>query len=918
MLHVPIRPLPLLCLKSSRNMINFRSLITYSMIARELIWKGCKLFERNDRQAAIIAARSVIPKSGDGEKDKRTASIVANKILAKRERQAILKDLSSERTSQISAHTSLQAKTSPIGPIFESKPISSLENLYNPLTDDKMNLAPLSVIVSTPCHNSAAFTPSSYALFAKNDTPTITQPKPPIILPPWIQAKIATCDNPTDTTLPPPPIATTPNDSPSDENASNPQPNKKSKSNPKSQQDTEKAPRKKKDPTLTEKSPPKKRRISGPDGPDRPDKPTRKDKPEKANIPPEGPEGKKAPSSKVKKISPWDGNETRLGEVVDMYELMKIIEVKSNEYIGLAVIMKDGTNYDKIKRGPIRGSFYAECIGNISKLLVLLGTEYYECKIQDHEDWKQIEKLLNHPKPKIIYNSTCLLLPLACHFGHQLNLTNLYDIRTAMWMLDPDKDSDDFDELYHRIDENAPPIQLEPIEQLKSRLSRTCGMWENVTILMQSDGIYDLFIDLETPLTYVLCTMTSHGFPINIDELEKYKLDLENKIGMIAGEAMGLCGTEDGNTLNLNSHKELYDYLYIKLGLNPPDGYKKNTSEETLQRLVDLNPLPALIIKYRHFNKILGTYIVGLKNWVYMDGDYPKLHSRFLQQSTGTGRLSSVDPNVQNLPKQPLVIDEDKRININIRDSLCSPNGYKLVTMDYEQIELRMLAHITNDTYLLDALKGKGDVLRRIAANLYKKPVSEVSDKEREAAKRVTYGMIYGIGVNTLAQMTSLGHEGASRLMKEFRSNFPDSKRYCDSLIRECRKNRYVITEMKRIRRLPDINETNNQKKKYAERQAVNTVVQGSAADCIKNAMINIHRLLKGIPKEEVKLICQVHDELIFLMRDDCIDKYVPSLQKAMTESMKLKVDLSVKVKVGKCWGKLDNYQPPVECIITE
>jgi DNA polymerase-1 len=400
----------------------------------------------------------------------------------------------------------------------------------------------------------------------------------------------------------------------------------------------------------------------------------------------------------------------------------------------------------------------------------------------------------------------------------------------------------------------------------------------------------ELYDNLELPLSAVLSRMEREGVAVDPLELNRLReetcrriLDLEQEIYFLAGREF-----------NLNSPKQLARVLFEELGLpavkKTKTGY--STDAEVLEELAGQHEAAGKILEYRMLGKLLGTYLEGLSRLVGSDG---KLHTTFRQTVTATGRLSSTEPNLQNIP---IRLEEGRKIR---RAFVPGAAGRLLLSADYSQIELRILAHLSGDDVLIRSFRDEEDIHRRTAAEVFGVHPEEVNRELRDRAKAVNFGIIYGISDYGLSRQLGISRQEARTYIDRYLERYPAVKRYFSSVISFARKTGYVTTILNRRRYLPEINSKNFTRRAFAERTAMNTPIQGSAADIIKLAMLTIDRQLAA-PGGEARMILQVHDELLFEVAEECLAETAALIRSLMEEAYPLKVPLTVDVKAGPNW----------------
>ena len=395
----------------------------------------------------------------------------------------------------------------------------------------------------------------------------------------------------------------------------------------------------------------------------------------------------------------------------------------------------------------------------------------------------------------------------------------------------------------------------------------------------------ELYRDMEMPLTEILFRMEEVGIHCEIETLNTIADETMAEITKEQTEIYRLCGHE----FNLNSPKQLGEVLFDELGL--PGGKKKSTSADKLEKLVGIHPVIEHILTYRKLSKIYSTYAEGLKKYIYKDG---RIHTIYNQCATQTGRLSSSEPNLQNIS----VRDEQGR---QIRKAFLPDPGCVLISSDYHQIELRMLADMADEKSLIEAFNSGIDIHTKTAMDVFDKTEDEVTPEDRRKAKTVNFGIVYGISDFGLAEQLGVSRWEAADFIDKYYEKYPGIRTYMNSLVKDCEKNGYVTTLCGRRREIPEIRNANRMVREFGKRAAMNAPIQGSAADLIKLAMIDIDRMMKNAGVKS-QMILQVHDELIFNVPEDEIEEMKDLINEGMVNAMKLKVPLSAECAIGKTW----------------
>jgi len=407
---------------------------------------------------------------------------------------------------------------------------------------------------------------------------------------------------------------------------------------------------------------------------------------------------------------------------------------------------------------------------------------------------------------------------------------------------------------------------------------------------LKMEDMYLLYTDIELPLTYVLSDMEFYGVKVDLDVLEEIKKDAQAKTDALSKEIYELAGCE----FNISSPKQLGEVIFLKLNLavgkKTQKGYK--TDAATLNKLKDKHPIINLILEYRNFSKILSTYTVSLENAKFPDG---KIHTIFKQTLTRTGRLSSVEPNLQNIPIRG---EEGRKVRRAFK-----PTNDLFLSIDYSQIELRILAHISGSKELIEAFVNDQDIHTKVAADIYEVNECEVTKLMRSTAKAVIFGIVYGISGFGLGENLNINSKDASKFIEKYYELYPGVKNYMDNIVKEAYQNGCVRTLFNRKRTIEELNNNNYMIRSSGERIALNTPIQGTSADIIKKAMVLVYEEFK---KQDIKskMVLQIHDELVI----DTLIEEEEVVTKIVKDVMENVIKLSVPLKVGIAKGK-DLYE---------
>ncbi|MCQ2174136.1 MAG: DNA polymerase I [Bacteroidales bacterium] len=426
------------------------------------------------------------------------------------------------------------------------------------------------------------------------------------------------------------------------------------------------------------------------------------------------------------------------------------------------------------------------------------------------------------------------------------------------------------------------------------RVAAVLPLCDKLRAELETDGVAGLYDNVEAPLSAVLAGMEQTGVRIDLGPLSEFTGELRAKMLSKEAEVRRLAGVPD---LNVSSPKQVGEVIFEKLRLSPGARKPKNgnwpTDEQTLSDLSDRSPIINAILDYRGLRKLLSTYIEPLPSFVSpVDG---RVHTTFNQTLTATGRLSSSNPNLQNIPVRS---DEGREIR---KAFVPQKEGWVMMSADYSQIELRIMAHLCGDAHMTEAFRKGTDVHAATAARIFHKDVGGVTSDERRVAKTANFGIMYGISAFGLAQRLSCPRQEAKKIIEEYFQSFPSIRGFIDSTLDRARKDGYVRTMFGRRRYLPDLESPNAQVRAFAERNAVNAPIQGTAADIIKMAMTAVDRRLReeGL---EAKMVLQIHDELLLEVPENEIDRVRDILVEEMEGVTEISVPLTVECNYGKNW----------------
>ncbi|MBQ2581298.1 MAG: DNA polymerase I, partial [Ruminococcus sp.] len=412
---------------------------------------------------------------------------------------------------------------------------------------------------------------------------------------------------------------------------------------------------------------------------------------------------------------------------------------------------------------------------------------------------------------------------------------------------------------------------------------------ENLQKQLEQTQMSKLYNEIELPLCEVLASMEHYGVKADADGIRAFGADLKGKIAELTQQIYDYAGEE----FNIASTKQLGAILFEKLGLpakkKTKSGY--STGAEVLEELESKHPIIPLILEYRTLTKLDSTYVEGLLKQI---GDDGRVHSVFKQTETRTGRISSTEPNMQNIPVR-------KEIGRNMRKFFVAKDGYELVDADYSQIELRVLACVCGDENMQEAFLSGKDIHRSTAAQVFDMPEDFVPDEMRRAAKAVNFGIIYGIGAFSLSKDIGVSMNEAKQYIKNYLANYPKVSEFMDKTVDDGIRNGYVTTIFGRRRYIPELHATNKMMQAFGKRAAMNAPIQGAAADIIKLAMVRVYKRIAE-EKLDARLILQVHDELILEVAQADTQKAEKLLKEEMENAVKLAVPFTADVHSGHSW----------------
>ncbi|GAA0085267.1 DNA polymerase I [Clostridium sp. CTA-7] len=570
-------------------------------------------------------------------------------------------------------------------------------------------------------------------------------------------------------------------------------------------------------------------------------------------------------------------------------EELDLITIKdSKELMGLSKVLKDicYITYESINSGKYSEielkNFY---LSNDGKVYLV---DFKEVQSSDsNEACLALKEIMENESLRKVIHDGKSLVTILNKMGIAIKSFE-FDTAIAAYLIDSARSSYD---LLTLINEYLGQDISGDKELLEGKINfKLKDIYELLKKKIQEEKMDELYYEVEHPLIFVLSSMESLGFNINKNMLDDLAVKFKEEITRTEKEIFALSEEE----FNINSPKQLGKILFEKLDLpvikKTKTGY--STNAEVLEKLQDKHEIIPKITYYRQITKLNSTYVEGLKNVIDNDGH---IHSSFNQTVTTTGRLSSTEPNLQNIPIKYEMGREIRKVFIpNEKNDI-------LLSCDYSQIELRVLADMSKDENMIDAFNHHSDIHTKTASEVFKVPLNEVTSLMRSRAKAVNFGIVYGISDFSLSQDLHITKKEASEYMEIYFDRYPKIKGYLDSAIEEAKEKGYVLTILNRRRFIPEIKSSNRIVKALGERLAMNAPIQGSAADIIKLAMVKVYNKLreKGL---ESKIILQVHDELILNVKEKEFEEVKQIVKEEMESVLEMKVPLEVDINIGKTW----------------
>ncbi|XP_038071187.1 DNA polymerase nu-like [Patiria miniata] len=548
------------------------------------------------------------------------------------------------------------------------------------------------------------------------------------------------------------------------------------------------------------------------------------------------------------------------------------------------------------------------------------------------QEWSKITLLnlmRNQRVKKICFDAQEMIHTVICSFSLDHAVVSSHwlamDPKVAAWLIDADHPPITFTDLLGKyLPDQASQSETRMKSSICVDLPLLGAIMKHLFHLLSEASLWQLFLDVEMRLCPILAVMEVQGIRVQSQTLQEYGKLLQSKSRQVELEAHEAAG----RPFQITSHTQLRQVLFEELRLDKKyQGRKlartnvlnlKSTSETVLLKLQDLHPLPKLVLQYRQLAKLKSTYIDGILDCIE-DG---YIHTSWEQTSAATGRLQSANPNIQNIPKQPVLMHDQTQTEesepnstaILARKPFVSRDGWSFVAADFQSIELRLLAHLSHDPVLVRAFNKQDctDIFVELASQWLGVPTASVTSAEREKTKRIVYSVIYGVGPDKLAETLGVSREEAKSFTRSFLSTFRGVSSFTKTCISCCQRHGFVQTIFRRRRLIPNINSVDFHIRSHAERQCVNFVVQGSAADICKVAMIQVVHALAARPHLNARLAVQIHDELLLEVAEPDVEEVKGIVKSAMEVTefhcgshVQLQVPLPVSISVGKNWGQL-------------
>ena len=611
--------------------------------------------------------------------------------------------------------------------------------------------------------------------------------------------------------------------------------------------------------------------------------------------------GLRGEGSAVDGTNSEDSKEQHL-EVVETNEIPRLIDVYGKCKLYYFLQTKENNNSDNIIKKEITGiSIYSE-----NKIYYIVSHEGFKDQLKGIFENEKIEKYgydlaqdyillkqIGITMRNIVYDAkiAAYILNPTSKYTIDVIARDYLEIDNAEY-LQSQGVKEEKNEQTSLFDVNEKDSQKEENEKIENCLyAEEVFKLAEVTMqkLEEIDAI-DLFKNIDMPTVEVLAEMQWNGMYVDVQELESYGQSLKDRLEILTKEIYELCGEE----FNINSTKQLGEILFEKLKLTvvkkTKSGY--STDVDVLEKLREEHPVIEKILEYRQLMKLNSTYVEGMKP--YINNKTKRIHSFFHQTITATGRISSTEPNLQNIPTR---FELGKRL----RKVFKPADGCLYIDADYSQVELRVLAHISNDEHMVQAFNNGEDIHRQAASKVFNTPIEEVTKEQRSNAKAVNFGIVYGISDFGLGEQLHISRKKAKQYIEQYLEQYSGIKNFMDNVVEQAKENGYVETLFKRRRYIPELKSSNYMVRQFGSRAAMNTPIQGTAADIMKIAMINVLKELKSRNMKS-KIVLQVHDEMMIEATLDEVEDVKEILQQCMEGACKLNVPLIAEVSEASNW----------------
>lgn len=567
--------------------------------------------------------------------------------------------------------------------------------------------------------------------------------------------------------------------------------------------------------------------------------------------------------------------------------LFKVIKAEKPQEAEEIVYEEVDSSWLQLRLSGVQAAFYID--SGLDLIAANDGQKTYISKGPHSSE--QVLATLSATRKAIFNDAKNIMRRLKVHDSGAIG--SIFDIALAAYINDPSIGAYRLQSLSSSYLGRELPEDLDPDKYAALSAKLSFELYQLLSNKLSESGLSKLYEELELPLVDVLMHMERRGIMVDVAFLRNLSLAMGDSIRSLTDEIYELAGGE----FNINSTQQLSEVLFEKLGLKPLKKTKTgiSTSASTLTAMIEDHPIIKLVLQYRELTKLKGTYVDSMPELA--DKRTNRLHTTFHQTVTATGRLSSSDPNIQNIPIRSALGREIRKAFIAPEEEDC------LLIADYSQIELRILAHVSNDPTLVAAFESGEDIHRKTASEVFNVPLDEVTKEMRRNAKAVNFGIVYGISARGLAEQLGVLPEQAKEYIDKYFERYPGVKRYMETAVETAYKQGYVTTLLNRRRYIPELKSSNFRVRSFGERLAINTPIQGTAADIIKVAMLDIHKMLHE-KQAKTEMVLQVHDELVFELCNN-EEFLIRMIENKMVDAFKLRPKLELNLSFGKNWNDL-------------